>query len=189
MNELFPIFLKADQLNILLVGGGEVAAEKLYFLLKSSPKANVHLVTKELSPAVKQLIFNYNVSVEIRPYQEQDLLGKHLVLAATANEVLNQEIRKDAVRNGVLLNIADKSDLCDFYLGGVVTKGDLKLAISTNGKSPVMAKRLRQFFEAHLPYSLDDLIKNLSLLRKQLNGNFSSKVNQLNKITKDLVRN
>jgi siroheme synthase-like protein len=86
-----------------------------------------------------------------------------------------------------LLNVADKSTLCDFYLGGVVTKGDLKLAISTNGKSPVMAKRLRQFFEAELPETLDEVIHELQELRLKLNGSFNKKLERLNALTKELI--
>ena len=83
--------------------------------------------------------------------------------------------------------MSDTPDLCDFYLGGIVTKGNIKVAISTNGKSPTMAKRLRQFFEAVLPDEIDDLAKNLNQFRKGIKGDFALKVTKLNTLTKGLL--
>ena len=188
MNTLFPIFIKANEVKILLVGGGEIAEEKLQFLLKSSPQAKVKVVAKKLNDEVRFLINqNDQISFEVRPFRDSDLNEKHLVVAATNNTELNDHIKYLANAKHILLNVADKSTLCDFYLGGIVTKGDLKLAISTNGKSPVLAKRLRQFFEAELPESLDEVISELQALRLKLNGGFERKLLTLNELTKDLV--
>ena len=83
-----------------------------------------------------------------------------------------------------MINVADTPELCDFYLGGVVTKGDLKIAISTNGQSPTLAKRIREMLEEAIPENINDLLENLNDLRKTLKGDFESKVRQLNEITK-----
>ena len=188
MNDLFPIFIKANQVNILLVGGGAIAEEKLRFLLKSSPQANVQLIAKDIRDDVRQLASDFdNVTIIHRPFQNEDLLDKHFIIVATNNPELNSRIQELANGRSILLNVADKSELCDFYLGGIVTKGDLKLAISTNGKSPIMAKRLRQFFEAELPDSLDEVIGELQALRLKLNGGFSMKLETLNDLTKNLI--
>jgi len=188
MNTLFPIFIKANEIKILLVGGGEIAEEKLRFLLKSSPQAKVKLIAKELNDDVRFLLSQHeHISFEVRAFRDTDLNEKHLVIAATNNAELNDHIKYLANAKHILLNVADKSALCDFYLGGIVTKGDLKLAISTNGKSPVMAKRLRQFFEAELPESLDEVIGELQALRLKLNGGFDRKLTTLNELTKELV--
>ncbi len=188
MNELFPIFIKADQVKILLIGGGEIAEEKLHFLLKSSPKAQVHLIAEKVSIEVRTIVdAAANVKLSVRSFRDTDLNKKHLVIAATNNPELNDHIKYLANSKSILLNVADKSALCDFYLGGIVTKGDLKLAISTNGKSPVLAKRLRQFFEAELPDSLDEVIGELQSLRLKLNGGFERKLKTLNELTKELV--
>lgn len=74
-----------------------------------------------------------------------------------------------------------------FYLGGIVTKGNVKIAISTNGKSPTTAKRLRQFFEQIIPESIDELVQNLHSYRKRLHQNFEQKVDTLNDLTKSLL--
>ena len=87
-----------------------------------------------------------------------------------------------------MINVADTPELCDFYLGSIVTKGDLKIAISTNGKSPTLSKRLREFFEDVLPENVNDLILNLNEYRKTLKGDFEEKVNALNEITKNFLK-
>ena len=86
-----------------------------------------------------------------------------------------------------MVNVADNPPYCDFYMGGIVTKGNVKVAISTNGKSPTTAKRLRQFFEDVLPENIDDLVKNLNTYRDTLKGNFEEKVEALNEFTKELL--
>jgi len=86
-----------------------------------------------------------------------------------------------------LVNVADNPPFCDFYMGGIVTKGNVKIAISTNGKSPTIAKRLRQFFENVIPENIDDLVKNLNKYRDTLKGDFDEKVKTLNEFTKSLV--
>ena len=86
-----------------------------------------------------------------------------------------------------MANIADVPELCDFYMGGIVTKGHVKIAISTNGQSPTTAKRLRQFFEEVIPENIDDMVKNLNEYRKTIKGDFEQKVEALNEFTKGLV--
>jgi len=186
-NELYPIFLKVHQLNVLIVGGGNVALEKLSFLLKSSPNAKVGLIALEFSQDVLALAKKHRILTMQRPYSKNILHKQHIVIAATDDLEVNRQIYTDAKEKQLLVNVADTPDLCDFYLGGIVTKGNIKVAISTNGKSPTMAKRLRQFFEAILPDELDDLAKNLNQFRKGIKGDFALKVTKLNTLTKGLL--
>ena len=86
------------------------------------------------------------------------------------------------------MNVADTPELCDFYLGGIVTKGNLKVAISTNGKSPTAAKRIRQLLEEVLPEELDDLLDNLNAYRATLKGDFEHKVKAMNEVTEGLIK-
>lgn len=189
MNNLYPIFLKVHELNVLLVGGGFVATEKLEFLLKSSPKAQVTVVSKMFRPEFLELAEGKETVTLIEDgYDEKYLGGKHLVIGATDNKAVNRQIRDEAKERFLLVNIADTPELCDFYLGGIVTKGNLKIAISTNGKSPTTAKRLRQLLEEVLPEEIDDLLENLNAYRATLKGDFEYKVKAMNEITEGLVR-
>lgn len=188
MNELYPIFLKAHQLNVLIVGGGFVGHEKLHFLLKSSPNAQVTLVAKAFNHDVLELTKDKtNVQLIQDAYHSKYLKNKQLIIGATNFEEVNHQIYHDAKQQNILVNIADTPDYCDFYLGGIVTKGNVKIAISTNGKSPTMAKRLRQFFEQVLPEDINELTENLNQYRKTLRNDFEHKVQELNKITKQLI--
>lgn len=110
-----------------------------------------------------------------------------MVVACTDNVEINKQIYNDCRWNTILVNVADNPPLCDFYMGGIVTKGNVKIAISTNGKSPTMAKRLRQFFEDVIPDDIDDLVKNLNEYRKTIKGDFKQKVETLNEFTKGMV--
>lgn len=188
MNHLYPIFLKVHELNILLVGGGNVGTEKLEFLLKSSPEAQVTAVSKEFSQSFLDLARDKkSVQMVKDSYDEKYLGSKHMVIAATDDKEVNKQIRDEAKARFLLVNVADTPDLCDFYLGGIVTKGNLKVAISTNGKSPTAAKRLRQLLEEVLPEEMDELLDNLNAYRDTLKGDFEYKVKAMNKITKGLV--
>ncbi len=187
MNELYPIFLKLSTLEVLIIGGGSVGLEKLNFLLKSSPGAKVTVVSNEFMPEIMALALKYRIEIIRATYDKLFISEKHIVIAATDNNILNLQIHTDCKERNILVNVADNPILCDFFMGGIVTKGNLKLAISTNGKSPTIAKRLRQFFEEILPDEIDELVENLHQFRKNMKGNFEDKVKNLNELTRGLI--
>ena len=186
-NELYPIFLKVAQLDVLIVGGGNVALEKLTFLLKSSPSANVTVVSINFIPELIELSKKHQVNLVENTYNDSFLEGRYMVIATTNKVDVNIQVYKDCKERKILVNVADNPPYCDFYMGGIVTKGNVKVAISTNGKSPTTAKRLRQFFEDVIPNNIDDLVQNLNKYRKTLKGDFEDKVEKLNEFTKSLV--
>jgi len=187
-NQLFPVFIKLNTIHTLLVGAGPVGLEKLTAILGNSPDANVTVIGLEVLPELKHLAAQHErVSILKRAFEVTDLDGIDLVVAATNNDELNQQIRLEADRRNLLVNFADKPDLCNFYLGSIVKKGDLKIAISTNGKSPTIAKRLKQVLNDSLPEEINDTLQNMQALRNTLNGDFASKVKKLNAVTSSLV--
>lgn len=187
LNELYPVFLKVSQLNILIVGGGNVAEEKLTFLMKSSPNARVEMVSPMYREATIALTEKFDIKMIDDVYNSKYLEGKHMVVATTDNVPVNEQVYHDCRAQQILVNVADNPPFCDFYMGGIVTKGNVKVAISTNGQSPTTAKRLRQFFEDVIPENIDDLVKNLNEYRKTIKGDFEEKVEKLNEFTKGLV--
>lgn len=187
-NRLYPVFLKLEELDLLLVGGGAVALEKLQSLLGNSPEARITVVAPAIQPSLERLAASSaSCTVHHRKFRIADLDGMDLVILATDDPLLHREIRKAASEKGILVNVADTPDLCDFYLGSIVQKGNLKIAISTNGKSPTAAKRIREVLNTAMPAELDEVIENLHTVRSRLNGNFASRVKKLNSITKVLV--
>lgn len=187
-NQLYPVFLKLEQLNILLVGAGNVGLEKLHSLLSNSPSARITIVAPVIKEEVKRLVYKHpSCQLVQRKFEEGDLENKELVVLATDDQPLHQHIRQLTKEKGILINVADTPDLCDFYLGSIVQKGNLKIGISTNGKSPTAAKRIREVLNEALPGELDEVIENLNKVRNRLNGNFEYKVKKLNNITRILV--
>lgn len=187
-NELYPIFVKVHELNFLIVGGGNVGLEKLSFLLKSSPNANVEVISLEFMEELEALAAQHpTVHLTKKAYETSDLANRHLVIGCTDNLDVNLQINKEAKERYLLVNIADTPDQCDYYLGGIVTKGNVKIAISTNGKSPTMAKRIRQFLEEVLPNDIHELVGNLNLYRKTLKNDFQEKVEIMNNLTSGLI--
>lgn len=185
-NELYPVFLKVNKLNILIIGGGEVGHEKLHFLLKSSPKARVEMIATWYLPKTEELAGKHGIKMTKGRYKSKYLKKRHFVIAATNDEKLNKKVYDHAKKRYLLANIADTPELCDFYMGGIVNKGHVKIAISTNGKSPTAAKRLREFFEEVIPENVNDMVENLNEYRKSIKGDFEDKVNQMNTITEAL---
>jgi uncharacterized protein len=187
-NNLFPIFLKLESLRLLIVGGGPVAAEKLTGVLSNSPRTSIKLVTREISQPVSDLIEGKeNIQLIARAFKAADLEGIDLVILAINDKETSAKICQEAHKKGLLVNVADTPDLCDFYLSSIVQKGNLKLAISTNGQSPTAAKRIKEMLQDALPEELDAMIDNLHAIRNQLKGNFEEKVKKMNEITKTLV--
>lgn len=187
-NQLFPVFIKLNTIQTVLIGAGPIGLEKLSALLSNSPEARVTVIGLEILPELLELANGYeSVKVVQKAFEPSDLDGADLIVAATNNAILNDEIRLLANERNLLANFADKPDLCNFYLGSVVKKGDLKIAISTNGKSPTIAKRLKEVLTDSLPNELNDTLQQMEALRNTLNGDFASKVKKLNEVTSLLV--
>lgn len=187
-NHLFPVFLRLEILEVLLVGAGNVGLEKLTAILGNAPAAHVTVVAAKVSEQVRGLAAAHeHVTIQERAFEEADLDGKDLVIIAVNDQAVSQSIRDAARMRKILVNAADKPDQCDFYLSSVVQKGNLKIAISTNGKSPTAAKRIKEVLNKALPGELNEVINNLHVVRNRLNGNFEYKVRRLNELTKILV--
>ncbi|MDB0011427.1 TSUP family transporter [Crocinitomicaceae bacterium] len=188
VNELFPVFLKLNQFNVLLIGGGIVGLEKLSALIKNSPKANVTIVSLSFTEELKSYISTLsNVELVQDEFNPSYLEGKNIVISALNNIDKSAEIKEIVNAKGLLYNAADKPELCDFYLGSTVTKGNLKIGISTNGKSPTMAKRIKETLNDVFPDETQEVLENLYQIRSELKGDFEKKIKTLNKITKDMV--
>ncbi len=188
-NNLFPVFFKLEELRLLIIGAGEIGYEKLTTVLTNSPDTRIRIVARHFKPEVEELSFQYpNVQLIYDDYKSVYLDQCDLVIAAVNDIELAEQIRYDAKQKGRLINAADKPSLCDFYLGSVVTKGDIKIAISTNGKSPTLARRLKEFFNEVLPDELESVVSNLNTIRNNIQSGFKERVKKLNEITASLIQ-
>lgn len=189
-NQLYPVFLKLDQLELLLVGGGNVGLEKLHSLLANSPNARIAIVAPQIKDEVRRLVYKHpSCKIYQREFLQDDLEGKDLVILATDQPLLHEKIKGLAIKKRILVNVADTPELCDFYLSSIVQKGNLKIAISTNGKSPTMAKRIKEVLNETLPDEIDDLLNNMQSIRNKMTVDFAEKVRRLNELTRSLTEN
>ena len=187
-NQLYPIFLKLDQFEILLVGAGNVALEKLQSLLSNSPDTSITVVAPLVRKEIKEFLSPYpKCKIIQRPFEEGDLHSKRIVICATDDKELHSQIKLMANQKGILINVADTPELCDFYLSSIAQKGSIKIAVSTNGKSPTVAKRLKEVIEDMIPDEMEDVLDNLQTIRSKMKESFPQKVKRLNEITKELV--
>ena len=184
-NELFPVFFRMDKLHLVVIGGGAVGTEKVGAILKNSPGASINVVAPEINQTIVDWSHTHTgLTLSYKAYTPSDLAGADLVVAATCIRVLNAQVQIDAKQKNILINVADTPELCDFYLGSIVQKGALKIAISTNGQSPTFAKRMRELLEDVLPDSIDAILQQLNEIRNKLKGDFEYKVKKMDEITK-----
>lgn len=186
-NQLFPVFLKLQHLQVLVVGGGAVATEKLQALLRNSKPLHVRVVATWFSPQVQELAAQYaNVELVEKAFETSDPAGCQVALVAINDAEVSACISGVLKEQGILTNVADKPELCDFYLGSIVHKGEVKIGISTNGQSPTLARRLKEHISATLPDEIDALAQNLGRYRKTLDTDFAGKVKELERVTRSL---
>ena len=145
MSRLFPIFMKLEGKRCLVVGAGKVGEAKIGGLIDTG--ARVHVIALEASEAVQEWSKAGKITFELRAFEAGDLDGTFLAVMATASRSLNGSIFREAQRRGVLCNVVDDPEYCDFYYPAVVQRGDLQIAISTSGQSPSLAQKLRQQLE------------------------------------------
>ncbi len=170
------------------MGGGHIALEKITAVLNNSPQTKIRIIAKTISSEIKTLVKNFpNVVLIEKQYEEKDLENSDLIIAAVGDIELSTTIKEHANKRKILLNAADKPALCDFYLGSIVQKGDLKIAISTNGKSPTMAKRIKETLNEVFPDETQEVLENLFVIRENLKTDFNHKVKTLNHITRELT--
>lgn len=145
MASLFPMFMKLEGKHCLVVGAGRIGEPKIASLLETG--AHIHVVTLQAGERVHAWAKEEKISLELRGFTPEDLDEKVLAIVATASPSLNEYAYREAQCRGVLCNVVDVPESCDFYYGAVVRRGDLQIAISTNGQSPSLAQKLRQQLE------------------------------------------
>jgi precorrin-2 dehydrogenase/sirohydrochlorin ferrochelatase len=139
------MFMKLAAKRCLVVGAGKVGEPKISGLIDTG--ASVHVVAIAASGQVREWADAGKIELELRTFSENDLDGKFLAVAATASESLNKLIHREAQRRGVLCNVVDVPEYCDFFYPAVVRRGDLQIAVSTAGQSPSLAQKIRQQLE------------------------------------------
>jgi precorrin-2 dehydrogenase / sirohydrochlorin ferrochelatase len=164
MSSLFPMFLKLEGKRCLVVGAGKVGEPKIGGLIGTG--ACVHVIALEAAEAVHEWARDGKITLALRAFTPEDLDGAFLAVVATASRGLNESIYREAQRRGVLCNVVDVPEYCDFYYPAVVRRGDLQIAISTSGQSPSLAQRIRQQLEKQFGPGYAPWVAELGATRK-----------------------
>jgi precorrin-2 dehydrogenase/sirohydrochlorin ferrochelatase len=166
MTSLFPMFLKLEGRRCVLVGAGTVAEGKMSSLLAAG--ADVLVVAPRATDQIRAASREGRIRWEQRPFATGDLVGAFLVVAATDSPEVHEVVYQEARRHGVLCNVVDEPPRCDFYYPAVVRRGPLQIAISTTGRSPALAQRLRQQLERQFGVEFEDWVEKLGAMRDLL---------------------
>jgi precorrin-2 dehydrogenase/sirohydrochlorin ferrochelatase len=164
VTELFPMFMKLEGRQVLVVGAGNVGEPKIGGLLQTG--AHIRVVALQASPAVRAWARDGRIELAIRAFSSDDLAGVFLAVVATNSRTLNQRVYHEAQRLGVLCNVVDVPDLCDFFYPAVVRRGDLQIAVSTAGQSPSLAQKIRQQLEKQFGTGYATWVAELGETRK-----------------------
>ncbi len=162
----YPVNLDIRNRKCLVVGGGAVGTRKVMTLLDCGAKVTV--VSTDVAEKLQELSDSDIIKLEKRPFQISDLDEMFLVIGATDNQEINKEIHSEAERLGILCNIADRPEDCNFILPAIVNRGDLIIAISTSGKSPAFAKKMRKDLEKKFGTEYAEFLKLMGEIRNKL---------------------
>jgi len=162
----YPIHLDIKNRNCLVVGGGAVGTRKVNSLLECG--AGVTVVSPNPTSQLTELASEGAITLTRRAYRSADLDGAFLVIGATDDKSLNQQISNDAARTLTLCNIADRPEVCNFILPSIIQRGDLVITISTSGKSPALAKQLRQKLGTQFGKEYAEFLLLMGAIRKKL---------------------
>ncbi len=162
----YPVNLNINNRNCLVVGGGTVGTRKVTTLLECG--ARVTVVGPEPTPQLKKLAAAGSIQLKERSYRSDDLNKMFLVIGATDDERINRQVSNDAEHFNILCNIADRPEICNFILPAIVRREDLVITISTSGKSPALAKKLRLKLETQFGEEYADFLRLMGAIREKL---------------------
>ena len=176
----FPFFLQLNKLPCLLIGGGSVAERKLDLLVKAN--ADITIVSLDFTDYILNLAKSYNIKCITKEYSENILKENKykFVISATNNVSLNERVAKDCNKHNIIVNVVDQPDICDFIFPSILERGDITVAVSTGGASPVLARVLRTKLETMVPASYGKLAEivaaNRIRVRKKMKRFSSNKI-------------
>jgi len=166
--QLYPVMLNLENRRVVIIGGGDVALRKARDLLEAG--ARVLVISPQVHNDIQALAGAYGACLEIlqRPYQPGDLAGAALVFSATSSAEVNRAVFIEAQERNIFINAVDDPPNCSFFIPSFTRKGDLILALSTSGKSPALAARLRREIEKHIPEDIKLMLTALEEIRTLL---------------------
>jgi len=171
---LYPLNLQLSGRRCLVVGGGQVSERKTQTLLECG--AVVTLVSPEVTPVLDELARAGRLRILLRPFEPSDVDGAVIVIAATNIRAVNEAVSHACRERGILINVVDVPDLCDFYVPASITRGDLLVTIGTSGQSPMLSKKLRKMLETQFGPEYGPFLEMAGRLRQELKSRVSDRL-------------
>jgi precorrin-2 dehydrogenase/sirohydrochlorin ferrochelatase len=162
----YPILVDLKDKKTVVLGGGQVALRKIAALLECG--ADVNVVSRDLTTELQDLLTKGKIRLLDREFREDYLEGAFLVIASTDDPELNQRVSEIAREKGILVNAVDQPADCTFIVPSVIKRGDLLIAVSTSGKSPAMAKRIRERLSSQFGWEYGGFLLLMGKLRKEI---------------------
>ncbi|MBI4298568.1 MAG: bifunctional precorrin-2 dehydrogenase/sirohydrochlorin ferrochelatase [Chloroflexi bacterium] len=166
MSNYYPVFLNLAGKRCIVVGGGDIAERKVINLLECGAKVTV--ISSELTPKLQELSETSAITLLKRPYRQGDLMESFLAIAATDNQKVNRACFQEAAALNIPVNVVDQTDLCSFIAPSIVRRGGITIAFSTGGKSPALARKLREDLERLFPPEYGTLLDVVSQIRQEV---------------------
>lgn len=138
----YPIFIDVEDREVVIIGGGNVCARKAETMMRYGAKVTV--VSPEFTDEIEARARDGRIRIQRKEYEESDLEGASIVIASTDDECVNGRIARDCRRRRIPVNVVDVTHLCEFIVPAIVEKGSIQLAVSTGGKSPALARTLKE---------------------------------------------
>jgi precorrin-2 dehydrogenase / sirohydrochlorin ferrochelatase len=192
MNQLYPVYIKLSHKNCVVIGGGKIAYRKVKILVVA--RANVKIISLEFCEELNELVKALRLDYSQRAFEKSDLDGAFIVIAATNDPEANQRIWEEANHRNILVNVVDVPELCNFYVPSVIRDGDLAIAISTNGKAPYVAKKLRLYLQniltkLNIHQIIHSVDKKKQSLKRSIPENIKERERQIKVFTDHLLNN
>lgn len=169
MNTYYPVYIQLREQPCVVIGGGKIAEGKVEGLV--DVQAKVTVISPDLTPRLLELAETKQIVYWARLYQPGDLTGAFMVISATDQPEINQQVWQEATRNRQLVNVVDDTPRCNFIAPSILRKGDLTIAISTSGKAPALAVRLKERFHRELGPEYERFLELAGELREPLARN------------------
>ncbi|HVF26115.1 MAG TPA: bifunctional precorrin-2 dehydrogenase/sirohydrochlorin ferrochelatase [Anaerolineales bacterium] len=166
MTNYYPIYVQLNEQPCVVIGGGKIAEGKVDGLLAAN--ARVKIISPELTPHLHDLVKQNQIEYAARHYQVGDLTGAFMVICATDQSEINHQVWQEASANQQLVNVVDDTPHCNFIAPAILRKGDLNIAISTGGKAPALAVRLKQRLQEELGPQYERFLELSGQLREPL---------------------
>lgn len=183
---MYPVLLNLKNKKCVVIGGGIVAERKVRALLETG--AIITIISPELTENLRRFAEEKNITHLARDYETGDLEFSYIAFGATSDIKTNEKIFQEAAENRVLVNIADKPEKCSFFVPSVVKRGDLSIAISTDGKSPALAKHLREKLEKQIGPEYGQYLEMLSEFRQSAKEKYTNSPAKIDKAFQKVFR-